>query len=91
LLTIPAIINFIERRSKYGSKKGAAGDEEKSCAIFCIGLYSMQGAVARRHWPEPAHNVSNLKRWLTFNNKKVTTTRMNGKARVSDTDVTVYI
>jgi hypothetical protein len=27
---------------------------KKSCAIFCIGLYSMQGAVARRHWPEPA-------------------------------------
>ncbi len=33
---------------------------KKSCAIFCIGLYSMQGAVARRHWPEPAHNVSNF-------------------------------
>ncbi len=35
---------------------------KKSCAIFCIGLYSMQGAVARRHWPEPAHNVLNFKK-----------------------------
>ncbi len=35
---------------------------KKSCAIFCIGLYSMQGAVARRHWPEPAQSVSNFKK-----------------------------